>query len=685
MKFPLSWLREIIPISLEKEKIAEMLNLIGIEVEAVVPTPGGDWIFEVAITPNLSFAANMVGMAHQLHAMTGAKVHLPEVVLKESASSQIEEFIQVAVEENAGCLRYATRLAFDVQVGPSPSWIVERLEASGIRSVFNLVDITNYVMLEMGQPLHAFDYDKIQKHKISVRAACHEEKIITLDGKEHFLIPSDLVIADAQGPIALAGIMGAAHSEVKENTKRVLLEAAVFDSARIRKTSRRLGIHTEAARRFERQVDPVGVIKALDRAAFLIEKYCKATLVQGVLDVCLAPFIPREIACRVKRVNALLGTHLALNEMESIFRRLDLKIKNSSLEEMVVIIPSYRHDLHQEVDLIEEIARLYGLDNIHKDAKKVHYQGSTIASNPLYLLEKKIRLPLLSAGLQEFLTCDLISPEESALMVPIFPSRSLVKILNPTSTEHSVLRPSLLPNMLQVVKENVYNEIHDVAGFEIGRVHFKVKENYREPTSLAIVLTGKKEPLHWEKKPKFYDFFDLKGILENFFAAIHLEKVRFVASSFAHFHPGRQAALVVEQKEIGVVGEIHPNTLRESGLEAPVFFSEMLLEDLASHMIQAIVMHPLPHFPSSTRDWTVTVKQEFPMQTLLDWIAEASSDILEATVVLDLYRSEQLGSEVKNVTLRFTYRDPHATVSFERVEREHEKIVHRVTEKLNSI
>jgi len=686
MKFPLSWLKEVIAVEQDPKALASILTAIGLEVEGIYSTEEQDHIFEVGLTPNLSHAASIIGIARELAAVTGKVVTLPKISVKEEGGASL----LLSVENPEKCPRYKARVLFDITVEESPAWLKKRLEMSGIRAINNVVDVTNYVMLELGHPLHAFDYDKIEGEQIIVRNAKPQERIVTLEEKEYFLTEEMLVIADKNTPLALAGVIGGTKAEVDSNTKKVVLEAAYFEPSCIRKTAKKLGIQTAASHHFERGTDPNILERALQRAATLLQKISSAKTSSAVIEKRAKDFLPKALSCRLARVNRILGTKLSLGEVETIFKRLGFEIVTIVNESIELRVPTYRNDLSCEIDLVEEVARLYGYDNIYRKnqveqkTQDVMYQGSKIPHHPMYGFSKKVRFSLLAEGLQELLTCNLISPEEAALVTPaIFPRRSLIKILNPTSTAHSVLRPSLLPNILQVVKENAHHHIFSLAGFEVGRIHFKVKDTFHEPSVLAIVLTGKKAPLHWDKKNEEVDFFDLKGILENFFSAMRVEKVSFLPSQFDNFHPGRQAQLSIEKNhEIGIMGEVHPRLLQQVGLNQPLFFAELNLDDLATLVKKEIKMTPLPLFPSSTRDWTCGLGKRYVVGDLLAWIWDQPSKILEEVLVLDVYQSDKLGSGVKNVTLRFIYRDLEKTISFEEVEAEHERIIKNVYEKV---
>lgn len=620
MKVPLDWLKEYLPTKLSPQAIADQLTSIGLEVEDI-----DDSVLEIALTPNLAHCASIRGIARELAAVTGETLHHPKFALIEKGDSSIHSQAQVEVENPKACPRYACRVFTGVKVAPSPTWLQERLETCGMRSVNNVVDITNLILLEIGHPLHAFDLDRLEGKRLIIRNAKKNETITTLDGKQRFPTEETLLICDAKKPVAIAGIMGSAESEVSEKTQTILLESAYFEPTQVRRSSKRLGLKTEGSFRFERGCDPQGVLEALDHAASWLCEIAHASVLQGVIDVQSMNFVPLELSCRLSRLNQLLGTQLAMGEVETLFNRLDLPTIHVKDERITVQVPTYRHDLKQEIDLIEEAARLYGYNHIHKK-EKAYFRTGALASSTEYLMARQVRSRMITEGLQEFLTCDLISPRQAALISPDnFPTRSLIKLLNPHSVEQSIMRPSMLPGMLSVIKYNADHGIHSLAGFEVGRVHFTSKGRYFEPSALAIVLTGEAAPYHWENKEKAVDFFDLKGILENLFQALKIPNFRCQQSHYTNFHPGRQAQILLENAPVGIMGEVHPLTLKEAEINAPVYFAEVSLEDLLAYLPEKIKMEPLPLFPASTRDWTVTLKESQPIGELFQWIEKEAS------------------------------------------------------------
>lgn len=632
-----------------------------------------DTLFEVSLTPNLSHAASLVGMARELAAASTSKAKLPTFTLKETGSGSVNE-IKATVQDFKEAPRYSCRIIEDVKVGPSPSWLVERLHSCGLRSVNNVVDVTNYVFIELGQPLHAFDFDKLAGHEIQVRQAKEGETITTLDGKKRILTPEMLLIADRDQPIAIAGVMGSKDSEVTENTHKIVLESAYFRPGSIRRTSKQLSLLTDSSKKFERGIDPNNVLFALDRAAALIAELGQGQVCKGFLDLKAHDFPQAEIKCRLSRTNALLGTHLSVSEVESIFQRLNFGTVWDGQDTFSVKVPTYRVDISQEVDLIEEVARIFGYDNIPRHSA-IHH-ASDVTHSPIYLFEREIRQRLISEGLQEFLTCDLIGPSILEIAPdPNRPAEDYVKVLNPTSIEQSILRTSLLPGLLQLVKYNMDNEMHHISGFEVGKIHFKRDSQYKEQTVAGLILTGKSGPHHIDPKPHVVDFYDLKGIIENLLKGLNIKRYSFKASNLPTFHSGRQAVILVDSHEVGSLGEVHPAIQRHLDVPQRMLFAEINLHDLFKASRVDLKMQPIPRFPSSERDWTVTIKEQMPLQQLLGSIQRIPSALLEEVSWADTFRSEKLGHDVKNVTLHFVYRKKDETVSQSEVDAEHERII----------
>lgn len=633
-----------------------------------------DVVFDIALTPNLSHASSVVGVARELAARLKEPLKWPKAISLIERAPATSQKVVLEVQDHTHCPRYGARLIEGVKVGPSPDWLRKRLEAVGIRSVNNVVDVTNYVLLELGHPLHAFDFNKVEGGKIVVRDACEGETLTTLDGKTRPLEPGMLLICDQKKPIALAGVMGGSNSEVNEGTTNVLLEAAYFIPSSIRKTAKKLTLFSDAVRRFEKGVDPNAIPEALDRAAALIQELAGGEIREGRLDFQAREFPELTLGCRLSRVNQLLGTRLSENEVETIFKHLGFKVQFDGQDTLQVKVPTYRVDITGEIDLVEEVARLWGYDNIKREPAR--FQATTIPHAPVYLFEKVVKGKLIAEGLQEFINCDLIGP---TLLKIAYGTESLppsaIEVLNPVSIEQSVLRTSLMPGLLQTVKHNYDRECHHIAGFEVGRIHFKEGENYREQTLLGIVLSGQASPNLFAPKAHPFDFRDLKGILENLLKALNIENSSLRRSHLNTLHPSRQASIFVNGLEVGSFGELHPAVLRRLDIPQAILYAELNLFDLFQVQKKDIKMKPLPQFPASERDWTITLIEMAPVGQVIDAIKATPSALLEEVKLTDIYRSPSLGVTKKNGTFRFLYRAKDKTVEQQEVDQEHERLI----------
>ena len=638
--------------------------------------------FDISLTPNLSHCTSVMGVARELSALTGIPFHLPIIGFEEgnrSTESDSNQPIEVEVIDRNDCPRYACRVIENITVAPSPEWLRRRIEQCGLRSINNVVDVTNYVLLERGHPLHAFDLDKLEKKKIVIRKAKSGETIQTLDGKERALKEEMLVICDAVRPVAIAGVMGGANSEVSDQTTHIVLESAYFDPMSIRRTSKQLGLQTDASKRFERGTDPNQIVSVLDYAAFLIQQVAGGNVVNGRIDSAEKTFPETVVSCRLSRVNQIIGRTFSRGEVEEIFKRLNFHCTFDGQETFSIRVPTFRCDIKGEIDLIEEVVRLYGYDDIPR--KGGTYQASTLPSVPIYLFEKEVRARLIGEGLQEFVTSDLIGP---TLLKIVYGSslqeEGMIKVLNPTSIEQSILRTSMLPGLLQVIRNNFDHQNRDLAGFEVGRIHFQEGSQYKEQSVMGIILTGQAESPHWDQKERSVDFFDLKGIIENVLSAFGISNYHCKNLGLETFHTGRQASIFVGSLEIGTIGEIHPAIQRRLDIPQRIIFGEFNLQDLMQIVRPLEKVTSLPIYPCSERDWTITVNNSLSFATIIEIIEKQGSSILEKVLLKDIYRSEKLGKDRQNMTFRFIYRDLSKTIEQEVVETEHRRLTTAVIE-----
>lgn len=637
-------------------EIDSSVNL-GIDVASLFD----DTVFEISLTPNLGHCTSVLGIARELSAMT--KSPLREHVLESSGDAPTPFSVTIETDD---CARYACQKIDAVRVGPSPAWLIEKLEAVGIRSINTVVDITNYVMIECGQPMHAFDAELLTGEKISVRLSKDKEELITLDEVARTVRKDTLMIYDSTKPLAVAGVMGGHSTSVSEKTTSILFEAASFNPSSVRRSSKRLNLRTESSNRFEKGTDPTLPLKALARAVELLQEICEGCTVYEPTFEERIPIEKQTISFSVSRCNTLLGTELSNKEIEGLLSRLDMEVQADS-RELTVAPPPYRNDVRKEIDLIEEVARLYGYNNIPR--RKPRFVASPLPHAPIHTFEYELREKCIGLGLQEWITCDLISPEQAKIHTDL----ESIPVIQPSSVDQSILRTSLLPGMLACIRHNIDHGTPSVQAFELGAIHFKDKDSYKERLTLSFIMHGKDSPQSWHKEEREVDFFTAKGYVENMLASCGIDNARFEHATHTIFHPGIQANIIIDGNPVGAIGEVHPRHSQSFDIEGPVFYAECDVMDLLSSRETPRKMKALPQFPGSQRDWTVPIQREKQVAELLDAIKRVPSKLCKGIELLDVYESEKLG-DLKNITLRFTYRSDTKTLQQEAVEKEHERI-----------
>ncbi|MGB9791576.1 MAG: phenylalanine--tRNA ligase subunit beta [Thermacetogeniaceae bacterium] len=627
-----------------------------------------DYIFEFELTPNRGDCLSAINLAREIRALTGGRMKLPCVCVRESGE-KTADMIKVKVAEPELCRRYAARIIRDVRIAPSPHWLQYRLRSAGIRPINNIVDVTNYVMLETGQPLHAFDYDKLHDRQIIVRRPYAGEKMVFLDGVLRELEPEMLVIADAREPVALAGVMGGLASEVTESTRTVLLESAHFDPLNIRMTAKKLGLRTEAAQRFEKGVNINGAVRALDRAAHLIEELGAGIATAGVVDEYVRPEAPLTIRLRTARVNRVLGTNLDRAAVQEILSRLDFTSELCGHDALLVNIPSYRQDIRQEIDLIEEVARLYGYDRIEPTIPVgVLGQGTRSQRQRLRELITEV---MVGAGLNEVITYSFIG-ECSLEKLGLLDSKTaerLVRIQNPLREDQGVLRPSLLPGLVNTISLNYKRKQVDLGIFELGAV-FESRGSEELPLEklrLGMAACGKMER-GWLEPVQERDFYYIKGIVEELFEVLGVRGVSYQPwKNTLTLHPGRAAQIFVGSELVGFLGELHPDVLERYDLPLRVVVAELDLEALLPLVDLKTVFQPLPRFPGIYRDLAVVVPVEIPAEKIRAAIIESGDSLLRECHLFDVYQGPQLPSGYRSLAFSLLFQSQHRTLTDEEV------------------
>lgn len=628
-----------------------------------------DPIFELSLTPNLGHCLSAKGIAREIAAKLQKSLLKEEIQLNEKPVSQK---VQLEIEDPEACPLYMGRIIENAKVGPSPFWLQKILLSCGQKPINNIVDITNYILIKRGQPLHAFDLGRLEGHTLRLGYSKHHEKWRGIDGLDRDILPGTFVISDAQKIVAIAGAHGGDNSAVQQQTKNIFLEAAFFDPMTVRKSAKKANVRTDSSIHFEKGVDPNGVEDAMNEAAMLIAKYANGT-VSKKIEFRKGPFLPKKLFLRPEKANQILGTKLSRTEMENILERLECKVSGITSGPILVEVPTYRFDLNEEIDLIEEVIRIYGYNNIDKGSSRS--TPSMLPNDPIYLFEKKLRSRLSGLGLQEFLTADLISPKLADLCKDFMSIRGihLHKTLHAKTEEYSILRPSLLPGLMQVSINNLDLKNQNFSGFEIGRIHFVQNGKSLEVPMLALLLSGQSTPNHWKNKCEEVDFYTLKGLLENLFLALRISNLEFASGNHMSLHPGRQSEIRSGKLTIGSFGEIHPKLLASFGIKQRVLFAEVDIEHLIKlHQPQAL-FKPIPNLPASVRDLTISLPQQMHIENLFQKIEANRPKILEKFELIDLYTPENSNS--KNATIRFTYRDAMKTISSDEVEKEHEKLI----------
>lgn len=623
-----------------------------------------DTIFDISLTPNLGHCTSVIGVARELSALLNIPYTAPETTAIEDAESPLS----ISIETDA-CYRYAGQVLRGITVQDSPSWLVAALENAGMRSVNNVVDITNFVMMELGQPMHAFDAAMVQNETIFVRESTQGETLDTLDDVTREVPRGTLMIYDKNKPLAVAGVMGGLSSSVTDETTDIILESAAFDASAVRKGSKGLNLRSESSSRFEKGIDPLMQEYALKRATDLLLQIAGGKRDGGIAVEERVSYKKRVIPFSLANCNKLLGTDLSETAVDAFFERLEMEKTPQG-----IIPPSYRNDVCAPIDLIEEVARIYGYNNIPR--KSPTYTKPTLDHDPSYTFEETLRTKCIALGLQEFITCDLISPELASLPVETGLGKDAqIPVLKPSSVDQSILRTSLIPGMLACVKHNQDHGIQSISAFEIGKIHFKADGEYVERNTLSFLLVGNKAPTSWRQKESPVDFYTAKGLVENLFDALHIEENTFEKSDFSMLHPGIQASIRSQGTQLGCIGEVHPSICRQLGIDARVYAVQLDMQDLYKAQEKTVTCQPLPQFPGSLRDITLTVPQTVTAAMLLDAFQSVPSKLLKDVTIHDIYESEKIGLENKNVTLRLLYQSESKTLKQEVIDKEHQRIV----------
>ncbi|VEN73859.1 Phenylalanine--tRNA ligase beta subunit [Candidatus Desulfarcum epimagneticum] len=661
-----------------------------------------DMVFDIDITPNRPDCLNVLGIAREVAAMENKPLLRPgaDASGKEMETS-VFDLAEVSIKDPDLCPRYAARVLEGVTVGPSPFWLKDRLLSVGMKPVNNIVDVTNFVMMEMGQPLHAFDLDRLAGHAIVVKTAGKNKSFVTLDGVERALPEDALMICDAEKPVAIAGIMGGMNSEIEPSTTRVLIESAYFSSAGVRKISKALGLSTEASYRFERGGDPGATAAALERAAVLMLETAGGRLAKGAIDEFPQPFAEKKLSLGAKETNRLLGTGFSANEMARLLESIDFKVEKEENGDLTVTAPSFRPDIGRPVDLMEEIARLSGYDDIPASFPAISGQ----ISPPVKQLDVRTKIKGLMKGFGFFETihysfvsaesCDLLGLDENDRR------RDFVKILNPLSTQQAVMRTTLLHGMFETAARNISRGSKNLRLFEIGKV-FRVFPNAPDPKApgkpgeetlpeetetLLCFQTGARWERSWTLKETPCDFYDMKGAAEGLFKGLGVGDAQFTAlpeSHCAYVKPGHAAAVSINGQYMGLLGEVSPGVLEKYGIPGPAFILEMNAHSLAGAVPDTLKTEPLPKFPSVSRDITLILDKGMETGRILEAIREFQEPLMEGARILDVFDKSPIPEGKASVTFRITYRSLERTLEDEEATRVNRKIADRIMDQFKA-
>ncbi|HII0951798.1 TPA: phenylalanine--tRNA ligase subunit beta [Staphylococcus aureus] len=621
-----------------------------------------DQVMEFDLTPNRADALSMIGTAYEVAALYNTKMTKPETTSNELDLSANDE-LTVTIENEDKVPYYSARVVHDVTIEPSPIWMQARLIKAGIRPINNVVDISNYVLLEYGQPLHMFDQDAIGSQQIVVRQANEGEKMTTLDDTERELLTSDIVITNGQTPIALAGVMGGDFSEVKEQTSNIVIKGAIFDPVSIRHTSRRLNLRSESSSRFEKGIATEFVDEAVDRACYLLQTYANGKVLKdrvssGELGAFITP-----IDITADKINRTIGFDLSQNDIVTIFNQLgfDTEINDDVI---TVLVPSRRKDITIKEDLIEEVARIYGYDDIPSTLPVFDKVTSGQLTDRQYKT-RMVKEVLEGAGLDQAITYSLVSKEDATAFS--MQQRQTIDLLMPMSEAHASLRQSLLPHLIEAASYNVARKNKDVKLFEIGNVFFANGEGELpdQVEYLSGILTGDYVVNQWQGKKETVDFYLAKGVVDRVSEKLNLE-FSYRRADIDGLHPGRTAEILLENKAVGFIGELHPILAADNDLKRTYVF-ELNFDALMAVSVGYINYQPIPRFPGMSRDIALEVDQNIPAADLLSTIHAHGGNILKDTLVFDVYQGEHLEKGKKSIAIRLNYLDTEETLTDERV------------------
>ena len=645
-----------------------------------------DTVFEIEITPNRPDCLSVIGVAREIAAIQKSRLTYPDSKI-DDADDRISRQTSIKIEAPDHCPRYVARLLEGIQIKPSPFWLQQRLLSVGLRPINNIVDVTNFVLMETGQPLHAFDFDRLSQNRIVVRTANKGETFLTLDQKERVLDDEMLMICDGEKPVAIGGVMGGLNSEIEENTTRVLLESAYFNPVSIRRTAKQLGLSTDAAYRFERGVDPGGTITAANRAAKLMAEVSGGNIIGGLIDEYPNRQSVRSLKLSTQKTNRLLGTRLQRKQIERLLKSIEFTVEEPEAEKdknsLVVTSPSFRVDISRPEDLMEEVARLYGYNNIPTTFPQMPAAGR-LSTKEINLRDRARQL-MNGLGFREAINYSFAHRQlaDRLRLAAVDFRRQLVNILNPLTEEQAAMRTSLVPGLLQTARYNFAQQIKNLKIFEIGKI-FIGEDPQRLPQEtemLAGIWTGTRYDASWHGQETPCDFYDIKGTVERFLEALQIDDIQFrrlPENQCTYTRPGYSAVILSNQNQLGVVGQLHPQVLADFDLEQTTFLFELNFDFLVPLLKDTTVSKPIPKFPAIFRDITIIVDKVHEAQDIMSTALKQAPELVEDISLLSVFEGAPIAQGKKSVSLRVTYRSSQKTLEDEDVTPIHQSIADRL-------
>ena len=639
--------------------------------DGLAPALGlSDVVFELDLTPNRPDCLSVIGIAREVAAIQNTPLNYPDYTVEDKGDN-IHKISSVKIEAPDHCPRYSARLVENVKVKPSPFWLQDRLLSIGLRPINNIVDITNFVMMENGQPLHGFDFDFLAEHRIVVRTAAEGEKFITLDEKERTLGAEMLMICDGAKAVGVGGVMGGLNSEIEDTTTRVLIEGAYFNPVSIRKTSKKLGLGTDASHRFERGVDPEGTVRAVNRAAKLMVELGEGRLVEGLIDEYPKPQAVKCVDLSVKRTHRVLGIKPDAKRIKKLLESIEFRVDKVSSQDgdsrLDVTAPTFRVDISRPEDLMEEVARLSGYNNIPTSFPEMPAEARTPARRLGF--RNRLKRLMNGFGFTETITYSFDSElsRERLRLKKEDPRRGLLHILNPLTEDQAVMRTSLIPGMLGSMGYNIAQQRKNLKIFEIGKIFIKSDQQYlpQEPEMLTALWTGARNETSWHQREFPCDFYDIKGCVEELIQALKVDKVRFTkmpAEACDYTRPGYSARILAENLQVGLVGEIHPRVRSNFDLKQTAFLFELELDKIISLIPPVTGSRQIPRFPAIYRDITIIVDRGIETQAILEAIDNIGEDLVDRLHLFDVFEGDPIAAGKKSVSFRVTYRSSTKTL-----------------------